>query len=465
MALPMFFLVVSLFFVILNPQINWLPQKNSEVSITQQAGLSIASRTLKLAPILGSGPGTFSYDFSKFKSPSFSASSLWNITFNKSSSKVLNNLATTGALGLLALLALMVFPIFYGIKFFVGKKENSGADKTEKSSNQIYSILLLGLLVALVEESIAYFVYNSNITLDFVYFFVIAAIIGLVSQNKKEYALKSSPLLTLATTFVFILVFIFGMGILILDGQRYAAEVNYNKGLADYQAGHKADGLKKLELAITLNSGSDLYYAQLSQAYLLNLQDELQNSKSTALSDAEKTKIQTLISNSVNAGKISTDINPRDSNNWSSRGYVYQSLAGVLPDASTWAINSYDSALKLDPNNPYLFLQEGNVYLAEAESSPSVSADQKNTFLMQAQKQLEKAVALNPNYSDALYSLGIVYDYLGQEDKALNTFTALQQLNPTNTDISAILAKLKAGKSAFQINAPPADNPTAGALK
>ena len=458
MALPTFFLAIALFFVLLNLQISWLPQRTNEIFLSQKTGVDIATQTLKEKPILGSGPGTFAYDFSKFKNLDFSKSSLWNITFNKSSSKVLNNLATTGGLGFLALLLFMLFPVFSGIKCIIFKKKTDDDSEVEMPASKKYSILLLGLFIALIEQTITYFLYNSNITLDFVYFFIIAALVGLIYETKKEYILKPSSLFNLMVTFVFTLVFIFGMGFLILDGQRYIAEVDYYKGIIAYQTGQKEDGLKKLEAAARFNPESDIYFRQLSQVYLLELKDKLQ--KTGGYSDEEKTKIQTLVANSINAGKIATDINPQDANNWSSRGYVYQSLIGISADAPTWAINSYDSALKLDPNNPYLFSQEGNVYLADAANLSADQADQKNQLVAKAQNQFEKAVALNPNYSDALYSLGIIYDSSGQKDKAIDAFTKLQQLNPTNTDISKILDNLKAGKPALQVVTPTVENPT-----
>src|SRR3989344_1520448 len=114
-----------------------------------------------------------------------------------------------------AMLAFMAFPIFYAIKLFIWKKTND-ASELKKPADKIYSILLLGISVVLIEQTIAYFLYNSNITLDFVYFFIIAALIGLIPASKKEYALKSSSLLNLMATLVFTLVFIFGMGLLIL---------------------------------------------------------------------------------------------------------------------------------------------------------------------------------------------------------------------------------------------------------
>ncbi|MCX6721371.1 MAG: tetratricopeptide repeat protein, partial [Candidatus Staskawiczbacteria bacterium] len=119
-----------------------------------------------------------------------------------------------------------------------------------------------------------------------------------------------------------------------------------------------------------------------------------------------------------------------------------------ISDADTWALSSYDTALQLDPNNPYLYMQEGNVnYLSKQFAT--------------AQTKLEKSVALNPNYSNALYSLGLVYDATGHKDKAIEQFTKVQQLNPKDTTISKILANLKAGLPALQSPTPPTETPPA----
>ncbi len=463
MALPMFFLTVALFFLILNPQISGVTRKVSEVFLSQKAAFNITMKAIKERPILGSGPGTFGYDFLKFKDADFSKTSLWSVVFNRPPSEVLNVLATTGVLGFLALLTFMALPVFYGIKFLFSMSSNGG----EQEDGQIYIVLLLGILASLVAETVALFVYSSSISLYLVYFLTIASLMGLILNSRKEYNLKPSSLLTLIITFSFTLVFIFGVGLFALNGQRYIAEINYRAGLADYQANQNEQGLKKLETAASLNSGSDLYFRQLSQVYVLAVQDEISASadSKSAPSDEEKTKVQTLISNSVNAAKMATDINSNDANNWSSRGYVYQSLLGISDDASKWAIESYESALKLDPNNPYLFAQEGSVYLFDALSPASKQLDQKDELLAQAKEKLEKSVSLNPSYSNALYSLGIVYDALKQKDKAVETFTTLQQLNPQNTDIPKILETLKAGKSILKSATPPTEAPPGGTVE
>jgi len=436
MALPMFFLAVSLFFVILNPQINWLQQKTNEISLSQQASFQIDVQVLKEKPIFGSGPGTFSYDFSKFKNSDFNKTALWNVSFNNGNSKILTNLATTGVLGILSILALMVAVAVYAGKFFFAEKDDSGQDT-------FYSILSLGLFVSLVSVIASYFLHNSSLTLDFLFFFIMAILVALIfdnpsvnsGQGRKKFELKPSSLLTLIVTFAFTLVFIFGLGLLILGGQRYAAEVSYYNGLKALQSGKLDDGIKNLETAATMNSGTDLYFRQLSQVYLLKIQD-VASDKSKSQDDKTKA-VQALIANSVNAAKIATDISSQNSSNWLVRGYVYQSLTGLITDSQTWAINSYNEALKLDPNNPYSLTQIGIVYY-------------QNKDYQNAKTNLDKALELKPDYSNALYFSGLIFDQLSQKDKAIEQFTKLAQLNSdSKNDIQKIIDNLNAGKGAL----------------
>lgn len=459
-ALPIFFLVVSLFFIIFRPQIGWIPQRANEIFIFQKDSFKISLQELKQNPILGSGPGTFAFDFSKYKNPSLNQSSLQGITLAKATTEVINNLATIGILGLAAFLALLAFSIYIGAKFLFFEKFDKKAE--DKEIGTTYFILTMGLFSVLVAETLAFFLYNSNIVLNFIYFFTIAGLAVLTVKEKKTYTLKSSSLITFAITFAFILFFVFILGVAIFDGQRYVAEVNYFMGLKELQAGKIDQGVKSLESAASMNSSSDLYFRQLSQAYILSLQNEIKNNGSATPSQPELQKIQTLAANAVNAGKIATDLSPKNFNDWSSRGYIYENLVGIISNASDWAIKSYDQALLLDPNDANLLIQRGNASFAAALKLPqdSQSQNQKNQLLTQAKGFLEESTALSPNYSDALYYLGLVYDSLGQKDKAIQQFTKVLQLNPNNASVQNILNNLNAGKPALQTQTPEAATPS-----
>ena len=501
LSISMFFLVLSLFFIILHPPVSGA-QRPVEVYLSQVSTLDISLKTLKQNPIFGSGLGTFIFDFSKYKKTDFNNSQLWNVRFNKGVSEVLNTLATTGFLGFVALLAFMAITGFYGIKFIFMPDL-----KDKKNGGYIY-ILSGGILIAALSLFVAFFIYTASFYVYVFLFIMIASIVALTSENE-EYQLSPSSLLTLGVTFVFTLFFIFGLGLLILDGQRYLAEINYHKGIS---ANTNDKIISSLEKAVSLNSSVDVYLTDLSQAYLSQVSDTL-NQK--GLSDSDKSaKVQTLITNAINASSFATNINPNSVADWSIRGFVYQSLIGSVPKSEDWAISSYEEAIKLDPANPYYPTQKGIVLLAKAYGIDKDNADAKkqdldnaktqfdnaiklksdyasarfqlamvysaqgktdqvmpalqeakkyalsdvglsfqigllyfqNKDYQNAQAELERTVSLNQNYSNALYFLGLTYSYEGQKDKAIASIKKVLDLNPDNAEIKIVLDNLNNNK-------------------
>lgn len=450
MALPMFFLIISLFFIFLKPQIPWMPQKSNEVFLSQKTSFDISWQVIKERPILGSGPGTFAYDFLKFKDPGFSKSSLWNVIFSQGASKILNDIATTGIFGIVALMLFMAVSIFYGVRFIFSKKSQ------ENRSEEACLALSIGVLISLMVQILVYFLYNSNLTLSFLNFCMAATMIALTASNKKEHDLRRSSLLTAVITFSFTLILISESTLLILYGQRYVAEVSYYNGLKSLQAGSYDAGQKGLELSTKLNPSSGLYFRQLSQFYLIILKKELNNMGATP-TEEEKNKIQNLVTNTINTAAVATDLDPKSSTGWANRGYIYQNLYGFVGDSLIWAINSYDKAIELDPNNPYLLLQEGILKFISTGILGQDDYNQKNQLLSDAKDKLEKSVSLKPDYSDALYILGLVYDSLGQKDKAIEQFLKVQQLTPSDVNIQKALDNLRAGLPALQEVTPPTE--------
>jgi tetratricopeptide (TPR) repeat protein len=424
LSLPMFFLVLALFFIILKPQIS-VPLRPMEVFLNQSAGFNIAFQTIKERPILGSGPGTFIFDFSKYKNANFNQSVLWNTRFDGAGSKVLTILATTGILGFISFLILMITAVSYGIKFILNKQDG-------KNGNLLW-LITAGVLTAFIVQAVAYFLYNSNLPLDFIYFFLLAAFIGLSSEEKKDYTLSSSSFLTLCVTFVFTLFLIFGFGLLVLGGQRYFAEVNYFHAQTALASGNLDKGISGMEKAVKANPSSDIYLSGLSQVYLSKA-GNLINKKD--LSDEEKKNIQILINNSINAAKIATDSSPNNVAGWSIRGFIYQNLIGIIPGAEDWAITSYDSAVKLEPANPYYPTQQGIVYIKKASLLTEDKASEKNQILEQAKSYFEKAVQLKSDYSPARFQIAMIYQAQGKTTEELQTLEDAKKSSPNDVGLA-----------------------------
>jgi O-antigen ligase len=439
MGLPMFFLVLTLFFIIWKPQFPF-PTRSMEVFLNQSTSFNIVLQIIKEKPILGSGPGTFVYDFLKYKSFDFNQGTLWNVKFDGAGSRVLTILATTGILGFLAFLALIIIVILNGIKFVFKKPFEEGEN--------FLQIIAGGVLIAFLTQTIVYFLYNSNLSLDFIYFFLLACFVGLSSEERKDYTLSPSSFLTLGFTFIFTLFLIFGIGLLILDGQRYFAEVDYFKAQMFLVSGNSDRGLSLMEKAVKNNPKSDIYLSGISQVYLSKI-GAIINKKD--LTDEDKNNAQVLINNSINSAKIATDISPNNVNNWSVRGFIYQSLIGIISGTEDWAITSYEGAIKLEPANPYYPTQMGIVYIKKASLLSEDKITEKKQLLEEAKTQFEKAVQLKSDYADAIYFLGLTYGELGQKNEAITQISKVLELNKNNlqlkTELEKVLDNLKSEKS------------------
>lgn len=424
LALPMFFLAISVLFLLLHPQVAFLPNAGDEVSISQKTSLQIGSDALKQNFILGSGNGTFLYDYLKFRSKDISATNFWNISFIGSSSKILTLIPTIGVLGIVLFLFFIL-----GALYFIGK--SVFADKDDGVEQ---GLILAGLFSSIVSIIFACFLYNFNLTLDLALFALIALALGLTIKNRKDYVLNPNSFKMLFFVFLGTIVFIFGIGMLVIEGQRYYADIFYKNGLILAGKGDINNAILSMEKAASNNPNVDLYFTQLSQLYLAKMNKDIADSK---ISEENKTKeIQFFSANAINSAKIATDINPQSSRNWSIRGFIYQNFIGLSPDMQQWAEKSYAQALLLDQYNPYLNAQLGILSYQKKDYSGAVA-------------QLKKTKDLNQAYPLALYYLGLSYDALGQKSNALAEFKILAQLNPDNQDIKKIINNLSNGNGAL----------------
>jgi len=523
MFLPIFVLLVSLFFAFFSPSVPWLPHNPLEVSLSGKANLEIDLRALKSLELFGAGPGNFGHQFAKYKNQDFNQSPLWNVNFTSGSSKALTAFAETGILGFIALLASMALPLFYGVKYLLAQRTKEDA----------ITPLVLALLAVVVTQTMGYFLYNANITLDFIWFFSVASLVALLFGSSKEYALKSSSLVTTAATFMFVLAFIFYAVVIIMGGQRYVADMQYHRGLDLYRQDKKDESLQYLKKAAQIGN-SDMYFNQLALFSLARIQDYAFGF-ATANQDMAKQAVQSLVLGAINASNASVTLNPKNYENWSTRAYVCQNLMGLTAAAPECALQSYDSALALNPSSPYLILQEGNIYVSQAvaekdnakknelltkavdkfnaaialkqnyalaylQLSVALGLEQKDGessvalqnaemysagdagLLLQigvvyyqaknwpkAQDNFLRALVLVPKYANALYFSGLTYEKQGQREKALAQFSRILELNTNKEYIQKIVNNIKAGKPALEglsqqtpePVAPPAEAPTA----
>ena len=98
-----------------------LPQ---EVRLDYSTARPVITGAVADRPILGSGPNTFLFAFSKHKAVDFNLTPYWNVRFDKAPSYAADNLVGLGILGFLAFESLSVIFLIYAWLFVTRKRES-----------------------------------------------------------------------------------------------------------------------------------------------------------------------------------------------------------------------------------------------------------------------------------------------------------------------------------------------------
>lgn len=485
-SLPMALLVIALFFLFFQFSVPGSPPAQLEVFPSRSAELDIIKGVFqeKTNIFFGSGPGTFSFNYTKFHSPLLNQTAFWGTRFGSGNSEILDYLSTKGILGIMAILGLIFLTLVLGIK----KLGKQGEDSFTWMIN-------LGFFASLISLVVAFFIYPANFILWFLFWILASGVGVVVSKDQKKISLAPPSILALASSFVFLIVLIFGLGLLFVGSQKYAAEVRYLQGTKLAQAGKIDEAINKILSAANLNPLVDLYWRDLSQLYLAKTDE-------------------TSLAKAVAAARNAVEAAPNNVANWNIQGFVYRNLIGV-PGAETLAIASYEKAIELEPVSPFSRTELARVYIL---NSANLKDEQKPESLNIALEKLDKAIQLKPdyapahyltaivydqqgrtdeailkleetklvapndiglafqlgviywqrgevnkaqgeferaknldsNYANARYMLGLAYDKKGQKEKAIAEFTKVLELNPDNQEVSKILANLASGKKALE---------------
>lgn len=512
--LPMLLLVFSLFFITFKISLPGLPSTPIEISPSQRAELNIAKETFRNFDIprylFGTGPGTFIYNYSKYKSKDLNQTLFWNVRFGSGASEILDRLITTGTLGLLSFFFLIGTFFWLGIKYL--------REKIKTTAESLNWLLGLGIFSSFSGVVLSQFFYPANFSINFCFWLFLGSFAALSFPKVKSWTLEPSSPLRVGVSFLLVLVLIFGMGIGFIGAQKYLGEIRYLKSSEAWQRGESEEAINHLTGAINLNPNLDRNFREVSQFYLVRLNEILQR---TDLSQEEtQNQSQIFINNAINSAKKATDLNPENVANWNVRGFIYRNMIGILGGAEDWAIKSYQRAAELEPANPFIFTEIGRVYLQKADLLGEVEGKEieigenltlaKENFekslelkpdyapahfqramiyvreektgeaiqkleeiksvapfdvglafqigvlyyndenFSKAQEEFERAVNLNENYSNARYFLGLIYDKKGKKDLAIAQFERIERLNPENEEVKKILANLRAGKEALE---------------
>lgn len=393
----------------------------SEVSPSAMASFEISKQALRDHAIFGTGPGTWIYDYAKYRVQLVNLSPFWNVRFDRGYSTFLTLLATTGIVGVALWLILILSLLIKATTQLLKEKDDDVW--------YAYLVTFTGFVAFIFTSFFAHL----NIAHAFAFWLLLSLLTALVAKNTITWEKNSTVVFGLLSV-KFIVLAVVAISASWLLGQRALAESRFTSAVSAFRAnGNLDEVIAKLESARALNPTSDVYVRNLAQANLVKAARLIQAKPSAE----DAAKVNVAIKNAVDLGIAATNVNPQNVDNWSNVGLMYQSVASFVQGADEYAIKNYTEASSREPQNPVFLSEIGKLYLLRADAYRtaigSTDAAKKATAekgvqenLALAEDFLKKAITAKPDYLAARYQLGVVYerqnrvkDSIGELEKVL----------------------------------------------
>ncbi|HZE87011.1 MAG TPA: O-antigen ligase family protein [Methylomirabilota bacterium] len=421
-----------------------------EIQLPFAVSWKISASAFRDAPFIGTGPSSYLFNFTSYKPLEFNVLKYWNFSFDTAYNEFLQVLGTLGLIGVVGLVLVCL------ITFTTSWKNLFVADQEAHQDDT--NVLVPALAVSGLLSIVLFAIHATTLVSIIVTFFILAALMASRKSDQHKVielsmGLKASTSdnkhFDLFPVIIFVVFLVLAVPVLFRTFNVVAAD--YYHRLALSQA-NKSGTLtyQYLQKAESLNPQIDLYRVDMAQTNfaLANAIVAAKTQQKKNLTDQEKQTVQTLLSQSINEGRISVALNPRSARNWEVLASIYRNIAGVAQNALAFSISSYGQAIQRDPLNPTLRMSVGGIYYAA-----------KNYDL--AVRFFTDAANLKPDYANAYYNLAIAYREKGDLQSALvvvnQTVSLLQQNNPNGPDykvatklLSDLKAKVAAGQSAQQ---------------
>lgn len=389
---------------------------------TALSEISLDSGRIAQGFLVGSGFGTYTVDFSRWKQPSFNQhDNLWNLTFFRSTNFVLELLATTGVLGFCA----FVFLLIRGAREIRSTSQN-------KMLISLAALFLISFLLPMsfVSQTLFFIIlglFAANqglITKAQSRFFdielqIVALKKGLISMETPHTKSEKSLILP-STIAVLILLMIAWVG---YNGIRYTiSDLAFQKSLIAASQNNGSLTYQKQAEAISTFPHRDGFYRVFSQTNLA-LANTLasREPRGASPSAAVQQNIITLIQQSINSARAATTIAPQTHLNWQNLSSTYRGLIGFGQNAESFAIATAQQSINLDPNNPQQYISLGGIYYQLGAWD-------------QAQSQFQIAIALKPDYANSHYNLGHALEQKQDLQNALTQYQIVARLVANDND-------------------------------
>ncbi len=486
---------------------SWANVGEYDVRPSWPTTIAMADRVLGEESLLfGSGPGTFSNVWFKYLPVNINVTAFWLTPFPYGIGLVPTSFVTTGLIGALAWFAFFVLFVWRGARNLLVSDESFGNVGDYIKITSFVAALYIWINTVIQVPSPVIVLYGAILT----GVFIASLHFNAGSSKYFKIVFKDNPKVGFLVTLILTCTALGSLGGVYGLSSRYVAEANFQRAAKivseEGQNPEKLDEAYVYATKAIESTKSDVYYRFISNIDAIRIQNLLSQGKPA---EEIKEEYEGLLARSITNAKEATALDKYDYQNWANLGNIYHNniqygVEGVIDSA----ISAYDEALVQRPNAPSVLYAKAvlehsrgdNVKSREyIEKAITMRNQYTDAIFLLAQLQIEnnevqnaiksveaitlfnprnavaffqlgllhyaaeeftkavqafeRATEISPDYANAQYFLGLSYWRIGNNVRALEEFKKVKETNPDNTEVSAVIANLEAGKDPFTSNA------------
>ncbi len=382
-----------------------------EVRPSLGATLDIARQTYQENAFVGIGTNKFVDAWRLYKDQGLNQTIFWATDFVSGSGYVSTQFVTTGIIGGLAWLAFLILFLIYGLRTLftatlVDKSWYFIATSAFVSATYLWSMALV-------------YTPSATILLFAAFFTGITFAAGSALNRRRTYTLSiaQNKRAGFALVGVVMLIIIGSSSSLYYIGRHYSGIYMYSGAVTGLNGSTSIEAIEqKVAESFTLVQ-SDQFARQIALYQLTKMNALLGVKEPTT---EQQQAFQQAAANGVNAAQQAVALDSSDPLNNSTLGSVYSVLAFAgVADAANRAKDAYATARSQDPTNPTYALLEAQLLARTGDAT-------------EARIKIAEAVALKPNYTDALLFSTQLDVAEGKVADAITTTRSIISLEPNN---------------------------------
>lgn len=432
--------------------IAWKTPVAGEVGLSMPASWQITQQTVAAHPWLGTGPGTWAYDYALYRAPQFNNTPFWANRFDRASSQFLTLFATTGMVvsGLFILFLLAMVGV--GVHGFLKMRHGHRVHDISEEALPLQIIVFSGWTAM----SVGLFFYNYNLSHQILFWMLTGGLMGFSSHMRLTVDGMRRPwkwVLPMKVVGMTLGVLV----VLVLGGQTLWAQAKTEQIVSAYQRGEMSaeEVMKALRGVRAIHPWDDVSARALAQASLVQVLQQVKDAPAADRAKLVGEQVTAMVDSALEATRLA----PANPDSWANAGIIYSGIATFTQGADGFAVKHYQEAMQRDAQHPDYPYQIGSLFLLRAQqlrvlfeakeaSVREQAMEQERQALEEAMRWTRVSLGLKRDYLPARYQEAVILHRQGKGEEAFRALESVVARDPSADRIFEL------GMLAMQINQP-----------